>query len=367
MFYPTMATTPTVTTLFNEVGESIPPNTAHVIPTPPHTLAHTVLMFAQGCICLFTDMESEYRVRRRRRLGLGQDEDWLSAVRQLTLQLQLHIAVLSPHYRFFIHKSIEAFSNAIVGRHGSPTESALLFPSRAVATRCIDFIHKQLPYLVLGKSLRVIDLYPNASVPKAKVASGAPYVASIISAVMFPRSHFKIAKAFWQHSGDGISSRRAEYCHKAFDDGHLTIQRVTHPPSKGPRRYQNKESIDTCRQCTPLKRLDGKDCTQFVEERFGRNLDVSLACNAKLAIRRRIAGILTANVDLHEALEMSKPPTRTEHVEGFSENDVYLYPCGMSSIFNAHRTLMACKGELKSISYGYAAAEGLVIPIINRK
>lgn len=211
-----------------------------------------------------------------------------------------------------------------------------------------------MPSLVPGKSLRIIDLHPNSGLPNGGVESEAAHVKPIMSAVIFPRSHTKVAKAFWQHSGDGISSRRAEYCHKAFNDGRLTVQRAVMSPSKGPRRYQKKESIDLSPQCESTKGRDGKDYIQFVEERFGRNLDVSLAYSAKLAIRRRIAGALTANVDLHEALEMSKPSTRTEHVEGFSEHDVYLYPCGMSSIFNTHRAMMACRGEMKSISFGYA-------------
>jgi cystathionine gamma-synthase len=187
------------------------------------------------------------------------------------------------------------------------------------------------------------------------VDSEAAHIKPIISAAIFPRSHTKVAKTFWQHSGDGISSRRADYCHKAFNDGRLTVQQAVMSPSKGPRRYQTKESVDLSPQCAHTKGLDGKDYIQFVEERFGRNLDVSLAYSAKLAIRRRIAGALVANVDLREALEISSPPTRTEQVEGFSERDVYLYPCGMSSIFNTHRALMACRGEMKSITFGYGS------------
>ena len=89
-----------------------------------------------------------------------------------------------------------------------------------------------------------------------------------------------------------------------------------------------------------------------MEERFGRNLDMSLAMNAKLAIRRRISGALTADVELEEALEMTKSAFPERQIRGFSEQDVYLYPTGMSSIFNTHRVLMACLGELKSVCFG---------------
>ena len=263
---------------------------------------------------------------------------------------------------FFIHKTIEAFAHAIQQQHDCPLGRAFLFPSRAVSTRCVQFLRDQVPSLA-ADSVRIVDLYPNVGLPNENEDSDGPSTKPIISAVLFPRVHAKIAKTFWQHSGDGISSRRAEYCHKAFNDGRLAAKGISckkskHPslssPSKGPRRYQKKDTMET----SPLETseitysFERKDSAQFVEERFGRNLDASLAANAKLAIRRRIAGALTANMDLHEASGMSKPPTHKAQVEGFSEDDVYLHPCGMSSIFNTHRTMMVCNGPRKSISYG---------------
>jgi len=92
---------------------------------------------------------------------------------------------------------------------------------------------------------------------------------------------------------------------------------------------------------------------QFVEERFGRNLDTKLAANAKLAIRRRIAGALTADVDLSEALERTVATGQEREVHGMSVDDVYLYSSGMSAIFNSHRTFMECRGPLKSICFGF--------------
>lgn len=312
-------------------------------------------------------MGSQRGLRRGRRLGIEQDENRLPSVSDSnpSIPFEFDFAILKIlRCSFFIHKTIEAFSKAIVERHGSPVEEAFLFPSHAVSARCVQFLRDQVPSLT-AQSVRVVDLYPNAGLPNGAGTSDGPSTQPIVSAVLFPGDHAKTAKTFWQHSGDGISSRRAEYCHKAFNDGHLathgvacqqTNSRSFISPSKGPRRYQKKESADMSAHKTSdvTDGLEGKASVQFVEERFGRNLDMSLAANAKLAIRRRIAGALTANVDLHEALEMSKPPTRKAQVEGFSEDDVYLYPCGMSSIFNTHRTMMACRGPRKSISYGWA-------------
>lgn len=274
--------------------------------------------------------------------------------------------MLSIVSSFFVHKTIQAFADVIVKRYGSSTEIAFLFSSHAIAARCVDFILDQVPSLDETKSMRILDLHPNVGKGNNEL-----HARPIMAAVVIPRSHSKVAKTFWQHSGDGVSSRRAEYCHKAFEEGHLIAHRHLNgfpnginlkSPSKGPRRYQ-KESVDFSidNKARSTQGTEGKESVQFVEERFGRNLDISLAANAKLAIRIRIAGALTANVDLKEALELSEPPTRTEHVAGFSENDVYLYPCGMSSIFNTHRVLMAIRGQMKSISFGFPYIDTLKI------
>ena len=294
-------------------------------------------------------------------MGIEQDENRLSPVSRPSMPSNLPILKILPR-RFFIHKTIEAFAEAIIERHGSPMEKAFLFPSHAVSARCVQFLRDQVPSLT-AESMRIVDLCPKVDLQNGAESSDGPSAKPIVSAVLFPQDHAKVAKTFWQHSGDGVSSRRAEYCHKAFSDGRLGAKGVSCEksnslsllsPSKGPRRYRKKESVDTSAHKTSdvTSNFERKDSVQFVEERFGRNLDVSLAANAKLAIRRRIAGALTANVDLHEALKMSKPPTRKAQVEGFSEDDVYLHPCGMSSIFNTHRTMMACRGSQKSISYG---------------
>lgn len=223
----------------------------------------------------------------------------------------------------------------------------MLFPTHATASRCREFFLKLSPDSVV----RIVDLVPSAE--KARAAE-LTVISPRVSAVLFPKDKFSIAKQFWQHSGDGVSSRRAEFCHHLFRMGLLIEASTLDQPArvcKGPRRYQKKTSIDLQ---TPSSSENGEvqDPTQFVEERFGRNLDLSLTKNAKLAIRRRIAGSLTADVGLSEALKLGKDSTRTRGVAGFSEEDVYLYPTGMSSIFNTHRNIMKAKGPMKSIVYG---------------
>ena len=243
-----------------------------------------------------------------------------------------------------------------------------------MAERCAAFFIEQLPTLAFGNDLRILDLYPSFDVPNRMNGGSNKEEAPFLSAVIFPRTHIAVGKTFWQHSGDGISSRRAEFCHQAFEEGLLST--TTYPRSsleasversaslfKGPKRYQKEQSMKAAprRLQSPLneksdpkttKGMERREQVRFVEERFGRNLDMSLAMNAKLAIRRRIAGALTANVELEEALELTESTSPGRQVHGFSEHDVYLYPTGMSSIFNVHRVCMSCMGDLKSICFG---------------
>lgn len=227
----------------------------------------------------------------------------------------------------------------------------MLFPTHATASRCQDFILRYATDLDKSK-VHVLDLEP--ATEKANTDDFA-LISPRISAVLFPQDRFNIAKQFWQHSGDGVSSRRAEYCLHLFEKGLLVDVSGFDQTSricKGPRRYRKTTPIDLGSKENAHNGTGEVDPTQFVEERFGRNLDISMTRNAKLAIRRRIAGSLTADVALAEALNLEKDVHRTRCAKNFSEDDVYLYPTGMSSIYNAHRNLLRAMGSRKSIVFG---------------
>ncbi|KAF1956543.1 cystathionine gamma-synthase-like protein [Byssothecium circinans] len=304
-----------------ELGDSIPPMTAHAVSVSLPTWKANVA-YEEG-------------------------EEWVLG------------KMVTGYPRFFVHKIIEAFAQAIVSRYGQSGQRAMLFPTHAIAERCRKFAINQEPEL--ERHIYILDLVPSSEKERAE---DLVIISPRVSAVMFPEDKFKIFKQFWQHSGDGVSSRRAEYCHSLFEKGALVdANTVSGSPRlcKGPKRYRTKTSIDRSSSAEKSNgNSDPQDPTQFVEERFGRNLDLSLTKNAKLAVRRRIAGSLTDDVGLTEAMSIKKA-NNIGHATGRSEDDVYLYPCGMSSIFNAHRNLMATKGPLKSIVYGFPYIDTLKI------
>ena len=230
----------------------------------------------------------------------------------------------------------------------------MLFPTHSVACRCQEFFNHHAPDLP-PPTVRILDFAPAGDDEQPEEPSA---ISPRFSAILFPEDRFNIAKQFWQHSGDGVSSRRAEFCSHFFEKGLLIEASTANQSSrscKGPRRYQKNKSIELDQAAGPTRStIDVQDPVRFVEERFGRNLDLSLTRNAKLAIRRRIAGSLTADIALPEALSLYKDTDTMRQVDGFSEDDVFLYPTGMSSIFNAHRNVLRAKGSLKAIVFGYA-------------
>ena len=298
-----------------------------------------------------------------------------------SLLLRFKLQVIDRSLRFFVHKIIQAFAEAIARKHGALDEQAMLFPSTAVATRCLEFLQRYSSHssrrLSASSSLsgaRTIDLILRDEAPHTYAKLNCK---TIISAVIFSSEDFPLAKTFWQHTGDGVSSRRADFCYKAFEEGHLTPRNdheehaiLSDRTCKGPRRYQRKGSLSQKASSSQAlhsstlwndaSKMERSDSSIFVEERFGRNLNISLATKAKLAIRKRIAGSLTADVDLQAALNINAEAGGVRKVYGLSENDIYLYPTGMSSIFNTHRMLLDARGSKRCIMFGYVSALGFL-------
>ncbi|KAL7272730.1 Cystathionine gamma-synthase [Rhizina undulata] len=271
--------------------------------------------------------------------------------------------------RFFVHKIIQTLAKSVLQKYGQPGEDAMLFPSLRVASRCRQFVKQKSPSTP-PPIVRIVELV--SLIPKSESQGEDGRISSDLYAVLFPTAEIKVAKQFWQHSGDGVSSRRAEFCQREFDDGLLVEKSAyiehsndpAHRLSKGPKRYSRTLSDKvqhhvSTPEAKPFVTAEEPDTTQFVEERFGRNLDASFVDSAKLAIRRRIAGTLKSNVSPSDALALSNEGGRL--VEGFTENDVFLYPTGMSAIFNTHRLLMSVLGPKKSICYGFPYIDTLKI------
>lgn len=328
-----------------ELGTSIPPDTAHAVSVSLPTWQANV--------------------------GYEEGQSWV--VDRMT----------TGYPRFFIHKTIAALADELVAKFGQPGQRAMLFPNRYAAARCADFVKERAqPSARAALDLVHLSLSPDA--PKAVVDQLGP-ISPTISAVLLSPDAFPVAKEYWQHSGDGVSSRRAEFCHNLLATSLLVPEGSSSPSpqqptvfksAKGPRRYRREPAANDT--ATPgrtngihpkTEEQESEEETQrFLEERFGRNLDISLLPRARSAIKRRIAGALSADHDISSGHAFPAMASNTRGINNLEEDDVLIYPCGMNAIFHAHRLLMSARGGdgggsdcLKSISFGFPYVDTLKI------
>lgn len=90
--------------------------------------------------------------------------------------------------RFFVHPQVDRLFAACEARFAGRGERCVAFPSRRVAERCIEFLGRR----------------------SGCTATVHEFGSRSIFAVTMPETARKTALDFWQHSGEIISSRRAE-------------------------------------------------------------------------------------------------------------------------------------------------------------
>ncbi|KAK1248117.1 hypothetical protein MKX08_006337 [Trichoderma sp. CBMAI-0020] len=319
------------------LGESIPQDTAH-----PYMQAVSVSLPTWQA-----------------NIGYEEGQDWVTS------------RMVTGYPRFFVHKSIDAFARDVAAAFGRPGQQAMLFATASAARRCLDFMRQRVSGQSSGQ-LSVVDLALDAS---KDISPLLKQLSPTISGVIFPQESFPVAKQYWQHTGDGVSSRRAEFSHELFKHGQLVAvkERQSHtPPEKlirGPKRYSRSAAAggthtngSEAKAVAPSSEIpeEANESFRFLEERFGRNLDLTQVAKAKSAIRRRIAGSLSGEADMNDEAKLDAK-SNSRGMESLDETDVLLYPCGMNAIFNAHRALLATLGAYKSISFGFPYVDTLKI------
>lgn len=201
-----------------EVGDSIPPNTRHAV-----------------SVCLPTWEAT---------VGYEEGEKWV--VDKMT----------TGYPRFFIHNSVRKLCDVLKDKFAKEDETCLVFPSYEVAKRCREYC-KIKSVNGLKQRIRILQL----ATTKPMNREEETWKRECKIAVVFAEEDlFPLIKQYWQHSGEIISSRLAEY---VLDELFAV---------------ENKDG-----------KLVERDGEEFIEKRFGRNLDFSFADRAKLLIKRRIA------------------------------------------------------------------------------
>ncbi|GAA5918195.1 hypothetical protein JCM1841_005296 [Sporobolomyces salmonicolor] len=353
-------------------------------------------------------------------------------------------AMSSGYPRFYIHHLIQTLADLATARFGKADEACILLPTATAAAGCSAFLASRTPSVpsrnVAWPVHAVSPVSPNPADPEAAIRNRTV----TIHACFFPKEDFGVAKQYWQHTGEGISSRVAERCLTLLGEieaenlqsgakekprpavetptarvngggaggrygakgGRYQVSKGTATPpiagiaspvvgTSSKARYSTSKtrtnsshqsddsgseppslanSVDALpppilENGTQLVDQDEDVLARYVEERYGRNLDLSLAPLAKLAMRRRIAGVLReqpGQAIAVENIQNAEGEESTRGVEGLKEDDVWLYPCGMNAIFHAHQLAMgARKAEGrevgKSVCFGFPYTDTLKI------
>ncbi|KAG2008623.1 cystathionine gamma-synthase [Coprinopsis cinerea AmutBmut pab1-1] len=331
--------------------------------------------------------------------------------------------MVTGYPRFFIHLSVQKLAAICEHKYAVGNERCMLFPSKKVAELCRSFIQHRSGVLGKPVSARIVDLLicPDESQPQSNgttngttntttaEANGKPCSESIANTcaelhiVLFPGDAFSVAKEFWQHTGLGISSRFAEKCLSLLpkEDRNRTVKAVERPVSPVQRRglpagrgfnkhysavKKGAQGVSSTSPRSPTfppisptttngnGAVPANNCgcgdedeamdSVYLEERYGRNLPLSAASFAKRALRRRVAGVLLCDVPDCQGTAGQEdlvvgPSTRG--VKDVSENDVYLYPSGMTAIWSAHQVALGALGEAKSVCFGFPYTDTLKI------
>lgn len=272
-------------------------------------------------------------------VGYEEGEDWVVS------------KMNSGYPRFFIHSIIQELAKNIEIKYGRDGERAIIFPSYNVAKRCRDFIKLNAKKLTSVRVLQLSTPAPMTEEEKSRV------VETSIGVVFMPASDFPLAKSYWQHSGEGISSRMGEYVlrelfHKNKSDVSSTMNHKLKHEMQVQAIQKKSPSISFNSSTATQKEEVEKDFNSFIEEKYGRILDLKFAAQAKIALRRRICG---------KVEESNSEITGRLNDAHLSEDDVYLYPSGMAAIFNSHRALLKTQEPKKSVCFGFPYVDTLNI------
>ncbi|KAK4703756.1 hypothetical protein P7C70_g2461, partial [Phenoliferia sp. Uapishka_3] len=346
----------------------------------------------------------------------------------------------SGYPRFYIHHQIDQLAQITTARFGLPNELCILLPTQKTADSCQAFLASRTPSIASRLVIFTVRSSTASAASALDPEAAARHRTINIHACFFQADKFPFAKQFWQHTGDGISSRVAERClillgvvdgdcsatagdlkaleaaepvpsitnggryasknkHYGARSGTSTPVSPTlsstlfvaptkgryatsKPATRNPSQSDESEpsSLANSVELPPRNGTNGTPSTarleqeedvlaRYVEERYGRNLDLSLAPLAKLAMRRRIAGVLRETPGQAvpvERIEKERAEDSDRGVVGLTESGVWLYPCGMSAIFHAHQLVMGARksvgGEIgKSVCFGFPYTDTLKI------
>ncbi|KAI0786308.1 pyridoxal phosphate-dependent transferase [Abortiporus biennis] len=273
--------------------------------------------------------------------------------------------MVSGYPRFFIALNIQRLARICEKKFGLNGERCLLVPTRLIANQCRTFMVERSSKEGSPVPVRLVQF---VICPEDNDLEGT---CAELHVVLFPADAFPLAKQFWQHTGLGITSRLADRCLSMIPEASKPSSPSPSraPPSKASNRHYSAKNSRTSLPPSPPEDSStadtfGSDLKTYVEERYGRNLPLEAAAAGKRAMRRRIAGVLLRDSPSDWSIaggRDAKLGPSTRGIKEVTEDDVFLYPTGMSTVWSAHQLALATRPLAKSVCFGFPYTDTLKI------
>ena len=195
-------------------------------------------------------------------------------------------AMTTGYPRFFIHKSIQRLCELLTDKYAKENETCLCFPSYKVAKRCREFIRiKSSRNSVPIPKVRILQL---ATSKPVTIEEARWKKECRIAVVYVDKAYYKFMKQYWQYTGEVISSRLSEYVlHELFivEKSSKTVSEANASAKKSGVQDSNDD-------------YDDRDNEEYIETRYGRNLNFAYGDRAKALVKKRIATKVADNTEL---------------------------------------------------------------------
>ncbi|KAJ3226961.1 hypothetical protein HK099_003753 [Clydaea vesicula] len=221
---------------------------------------------------------------------------------ELHLQGKNPIVGNSGYHRCTIHPAcLELFEKCRIKYSNFEQEDCFIFPSKEAAKEAFSYVVKNVTEKEIG-SIRIL-LMDELDVIHRDLN---------LHLLIFPIDLKDLVKGFWVHSGELISSRFAQYCLNLLN-------------------YLEKKK----QNCNLNLELEEQllRVTHFEISESG--------LNAKRLVKERIAELFTDS--------------------NYSARDVFLFPTGMSAIYNAHKLVCDLFPNKKTVQFGFSYIDTLKV------
>ena len=217
-------------------------------------------------------------------------------------------------------------------------ERCVFYRSKRIAEECRKFMLGRAPQegTLASVKLALYSICP-------EVSSGQTRQPAELHLVLFPPAMLISATEFWKYAGLGISSRFAEHC--------LSLL-----PGQDKQDTNSPGGVSQSSSTILPPEVKSKDQSTYPREQHSPLGDGAFA---KHVLRRRIAGLLTGNIQdaprgpyAASSAQDIGIESSNRSVQDVCEDDVFLFPTGMAAIWNAHHLCLRARPPAKSVCLG---------------